>query len=160
MTSTSADVLPALFTAAEVADPPRVSRIETGLWSRSIVWTNVAGNAVGAAVLAGSWFGLSGSAPEDHGRWLGWAVAGLVAAALSNALLILTGRFQINGRVAAVGEYQLPAALAEGAQGRLVTAPGWTRYHDLDCQLVAGKATEAFDPATEGLLLPCGICEP
>ena len=164
MTSTSADVLPALFAPAEVADPPRVSRIETGLWPRSVLWTNVAGNAVGGAILASSWYGLSGSVPEDHGRWLGWAVAGLVAAALSNALLILTGRFRINGRVAAVGEYQMPAALAGEAQSRLVTAPGLTRYHDRECQLVAGKETEPFDPAAgdkgHGTLQPCGVCEP
>jgi hypothetical protein len=79
-------------------------------------------------------------------------------------MLILTGRFRINRRVAAVGEYQVPAAPSVFQRSKFVTAPGLTRYHDRECQLVTGKATEPFDPAGGGegqsTLQPCGVCEP
>jgi hypothetical protein len=43
----------------------------------------------------------------------------------------------------------------------LVTAPGMTRYHRPDCDVVRGKPTRTVSPADlQGGLTTCGMCQP
>jgi hypothetical protein len=130
-------------------------------------------SALGAVLVAVSWLGAADATTVGtQVRWTNLGVAGVVVLGAGVARWILVGR-RATGRLrravvespALARRLAAPAARVDRgalAVDRPVAGRHMTRYHRVDCPLVAGKPVKAAAVATHqrGGRRPCGVCQP
>lgn len=130
------------------------------------------GLGVCAAFLVPTWYKVSGTADVKPGLGaLTWAVAGLVVGTLIAGLATMRLQRRVQRRkrhLLGFLEAALPAqpAVVMAARaatrqpGRVLIAPGLTRFHLPGCPTTSGLATRAVDPRSlPSPLAPCELCE-
>lgn len=136
-------------------------------WQRRDRAVLAAFGTLGFGLLAVSWAGVSGTTRfASQVAWVNVGGAGLVAVVVGCGLWVNTGRRQIKLRLHVHPFVRRPAVATAGSGANpegaasFVSAAGMSRYHQPDCQAVAGKSvTSAGADAhrAEGRL-PCGLC--
>ena len=138
------------------------------LWTRSQLAGLGTALAAGVALIAGSWFGSSGTRrPADQVRWVAVSLVGLGLATLANVAWILRSRRAIGHELRA-----LPSTLgwltatsgpeSEEPQDSCVTAAPSTLYHRPGCAFAGGRAmrTAPVEAHRAAGLQPCEVCQP
>jgi hypothetical protein len=133
---------------------------------------------LGGAVLAVSWYAVSGEARwQDQRTGVDTAVLGVLLAYGAGALLLVAGRRAVGLRRAAllgdrpaalvpVTSAVAPVPVPEGGFGGvldvLVGADGLRRFHRADCTMAHGRGwTAASRPEHQrDGRTPCGVCRP
>lgn len=123
----------------------------------------VAGNAVGAMVIAVAWTGSSEAAAlTDQIEWLNLAVVGLLIGVATDVTFLLILRRAIGNRRRSLVPDLSPQPDAPHTPDRWLWIPRTARAHVPGCVLVAGKTTQLLGPAEirAEQLQRCELCCP
>jgi hypothetical protein len=148
-----------------VDEASRRGRSSLGPWTSEQVVRVVGGNAVAFALIAASWFQLSGEVTvRGQLTWLNVGLVGLGVAGASNGLWLFRGRMCVGrARVALLPDCSPLSPSTSGlATSRPVTARGMTRFHDPACPFARDRAVRAATIAQHSAagLVPCEVCLP
>jgi hypothetical protein len=159
---------------ADHSDDIRIEIHETDdtdlpLWTRRDVIVLGGGIGIGLAMIAGSWYGSSGTRqPSQQVRWVAVSIVGLALSALTNLAWVLRCR-QAIGRAlrtlpVTLGWVGRPSAQAvePGSEEIFVAAASSTLYHRSACVFAEGRAVRSGsrDGHQRAGLSPCEVCQP
>jgi hypothetical protein len=126
--------------------------------------------AIGLAGIVVAWAGASGTVTwRNQLIWTAVAAGGVVIAAAGGALWLLSGfgavkveQRDLKQKLYARLSPEPGREIRTTAPGAFLWAPGMTRFHRADCELIAGKPVQSLtaEDCRRRELYPCGMCQP